>query len=151
MLGINENEAPQVAVSQSRLCYPNTRYSTGHSRIGTETTASLIGMNASLRSFGSPSEGESIVGGCYDLGRICESSSTAGALDFIALSMEAITSDLNYWYRLDMQDAARILAVEASDILHTRLADRKEPDVLCSFDLADAMLRNSSRAMSCYA
>ncbi len=48
---------------------------------------------------------------------------------------EVLTSDSNYWYRADMQNAARILAVEASDILHARLADHKEQDVLCSDEL----------------
>ncbi len=48
---------------------------------------------------------------------------------------EALTSDLNYWYRADMKNSARILAVEASDILHARLADRKELDFICSDEL----------------
>ncbi len=34
---------------------------------------------------------------------------------------EALVSHFQYWYRSDMQNAARILAVEASDILHARL------------------------------
>jgi len=34
---------------------------------------------------------------------------------------EALVSHLQYWYRPDMQNAARILAVEASDILHVQL------------------------------
>ncbi len=48
---------------------------------------------------------------------------------------EALVSDPQYWYRRDMQSAARALAAEASDILHARLADRKEQRVLCSDEL----------------
>jgi hypothetical protein len=44
---------------------------------------------------------------------------------------EALVSNPQYWYRTDLQDAARILATEASDIFHARLANRKQRDVLC--------------------
>lgn len=45
---------------------------------------------------------------------------------------EALVSDPQYWYHPDMQNAVRILATEASDILHTRLAERKEQGILRS-------------------
>ncbi len=45
---------------------------------------------------------------------------------------EALVSNPQYWYSPDMQNAARILAAEASEILHARRADRKKRDVLCS-------------------
>ncbi len=48
---------------------------------------------------------------------------------------EALVSDPEYWYRRDMQNAARVLALEASDILHARPADRKTRNVLCSDEL----------------
>ncbi len=48
---------------------------------------------------------------------------------------EALTSNPNYWYRPDMQNTARILAVEASDIFHARLAGSKELGVLCTHEL----------------
>ncbi len=48
---------------------------------------------------------------------------------------EALTSNPNYWYRPDMQNTARILALEASDILHARLADGKVLDIICSHEL----------------
>ncbi len=48
---------------------------------------------------------------------------------------EVLVSNPQYWYRSDMQNAARILATEASDILHFRLRDGKERDVLCSDEL----------------
>ncbi len=38
---------------------------------------------------------------------------------------EALVSNPQYWHRSDMQNAARILATEASDILHAWLADDK--------------------------
>ncbi len=44
---------------------------------------------------------------------------------------EALVRNPQYWYRLDMQNAARILATEASGILHAQLADRRKRDVLC--------------------
>ncbi len=48
---------------------------------------------------------------------------------------EALVSNPQYWYRSDMQNAARLLATDASDILHARLANRKERHVLCSDEL----------------
>jgi hypothetical protein len=48
---------------------------------------------------------------------------------------EALVSNPQYWYRPDMQNAARILATEASDILHARLVNRKTRDVPCSDEL----------------
>ena len=48
---------------------------------------------------------------------------------------EALTSNPNYWYHPGMQNEARMLAVEASDILYARLADRKDLDILCSDEL----------------
>lgn len=48
---------------------------------------------------------------------------------------EALVSNPQYWYRRDMQNAARMLATDASDILHARLAERKKRSVLCSDEL----------------
>lgn len=48
---------------------------------------------------------------------------------------EALVSNPQYWYRRDMQNAARMLATEASDILHARLAEREKRPVLCSDEL----------------
>lgn len=48
---------------------------------------------------------------------------------------EALVSNPQYWYRRDMQNAARLLATEASDIFHARLADRNDRNVLCSDEL----------------
>ncbi len=48
---------------------------------------------------------------------------------------EALVGHPQYWYRSDMQNAARILATGASDILHARPADRKTRNVLCSDEL----------------
>ena len=48
---------------------------------------------------------------------------------------EALVSNPQYWYRPDMQNAARMLATEASDILHARLAEREKRPVLCSDEL----------------
>ena len=45
---------------------------------------------------------------------------------------EALVRNPQYWCQKDLQNAARILAKEASDLLHARLADRKQRDVLCS-------------------
>lgn len=43
----------------------------------------------------------------------------------------ALVRHPQYWYRPDMQNAARILAVEASDILHARLKDSQKREVSC--------------------
>ncbi len=44
---------------------------------------------------------------------------------------EALVSQPQYWYRPDMQNAARIPAVEASDILHALLRDGQKRKVSC--------------------
>ncbi len=40
--------------------------------------------------------------------------------------LEVLVGDPQYWYRPDMQNAARILATEASDIIHAQLAERRK-------------------------
>lgn len=93
---------------------------------------SLIGTNASLV-FRSPHEDGSSVGG---VAMTLEEFTRAHQLPERWLSLrrecEALVSNPRYWYRSDMQNAARIVATEASDILHARLADRKQRDVLCN-------------------
>ncbi len=44
---------------------------------------------------------------------------------------EALVSHPQYWYRSDMQNVARILAVEASDILHARLKGDQKQKISC--------------------
>lgn len=48
---------------------------------------------------------------------------------------EELVRNPQYWYHRDMQNAARSLATAASDILHSRLADHKVRNVLCSGEL----------------
>jgi hypothetical protein len=45
--------------------------------------------------------------------------------------LDALVRRSRYWYRSDMQNAARGLATEASDILHARLKDGQNRKVLC--------------------
>ncbi len=44
---------------------------------------------------------------------------------------EALVSHPQYWYRSDTQNAARILATEASDSLHAGSAVCRKRDALC--------------------
>ena len=43
----------------------------------------------------------------------------------------ALVGHPQYWYRPGMQNAARILAVEASNILHARLMDSQKRKISC--------------------
>ncbi len=43
----------------------------------------------------------------------------------------ALVSHPRYWYRPEMQNAARILAAEASDILHAQLRNSRKRKVSC--------------------
>lgn len=45
---------------------------------------------------------------------------------------EALVCLPQYWYRPEMQNAARMLAVEASDILHARLKGSQRRKVSCN-------------------
>ncbi|HEX7423125.1 MAG TPA: hypothetical protein VF311_04445 [Terriglobales bacterium] len=47
---------------------------------------------------------------------------------------EALLRNPQFWYRPNMQNAARLLATEASAILHARLESCDERSMLCSND-----------------
>ncbi len=74
----------------------------------------------------SRSEDERVAGGVMSLEEFASVHPLPERWLSLRRECEALVCNPQYWYRPDLQNAARVLAVDASDILHARLADIKQ-------------------------